>query len=127
MKSNDPIIVSSGWRRYQSLITFAKADPNDRLRFLKYTPHYDFCTAVFYGNFNQQNSGCVFVQTIKNDVKKFRIAGSGLIMEINKSFEVINIFYLLDNEEDKIDRLTIQNHEKYSLHPRNVQFKFISE
>lgn len=24
LKSNDPIIVSSGWRRYQTLITFAK-------------------------------------------------------------------------------------------------------
>lgn len=88
LKSNDPIIVSSGWRRYQSLITFAKADPNDRMRFLKYTPQFDFCVGVFYGNFNQQNSGCIFTQTIKNDVKKFRIAGSGLIMEINKSFEV---------------------------------------
>lgn len=79
LKSNDPIIVSSGWRRYQSLITFAKLDPNDKMRFLKYTPHYDFCVAVFYGNFNQQNSGCIFTQTIKNDVKKFRIAGSGII------------------------------------------------
>ena len=80
LKSNDPIIVSNGWRRYQTLITFAKADPNDRLRFLKYTPQYDFCVGVFYGNFNQQNSGCIFTQTIKNDMKKFRISGSGLIM-----------------------------------------------
>lgn len=89
LKSNDPIIVSSGWRRYQTLITFAKEDPNDRLRFLKYTPGHDFCTGVFYGNFNQQNSGCIFTQTIKEDLKKFRIAGSGMVMEINKSFEVL--------------------------------------
>lgn len=88
LKSNDPIIVSNGWRRYQTLITFATEDPNDRMRFLKYTPHHDFCMGVFYGNFSQQNSGCIFTQTIRNDLKKFRIAGSGLIMEINKSFEV---------------------------------------
>lgn len=99
LKSNDPIIVSCGWRRYQTLITFAKASPNDRLRFLKYTPHYDFCVGVFYGNFNQQNSGCVFTQTIKNDVKIFRIAGSGVVTEINKSFEVLLLIFL-DNEKD---------------------------
>lgn len=95
LKSNDPIIVSSGWRRYQTLITFAKSDPNDRDRYLKYTPHYDFCVGVFYGNFNQQNSGCVFTQSIKNDLKKFRISGSGLITEINKSFEIMKKIKLI--------------------------------
>lgn len=65
------------------------------MRFLKYTPHYDFCVGVFYGNFNQQNSGCIFTQTIKDDVKKFRIAGSGIIMEINKSFEVMKKIKLI--------------------------------
>lgn len=95
LKSNDPIIVSSGWRRYQTLITFAKEDPYDRLRFLKYTPGHDFCVGVFYGNFNQQNSGCVFTQTIKEDLKKFRVAGSGMIMEINKSFEIMKKIKLI--------------------------------
>lgn len=28
LKSNDPIIISSGWRRYQSLIVFATEDHN---------------------------------------------------------------------------------------------------
>ena len=88
MKSHDPIIVSSGWRRYQSISVFATEDPNERMRFLKYTPQHDFCYTIFYGNFNLQNSGCVFFQTIRNDLKKFRIAGSGLILEMNKSFQV---------------------------------------
>jgi ribosome biogenesis protein BMS1 len=91
LKSNDPIIVSNGWRRYQTLITFVKSDLNERLRYLKYTPNYDYCLGVFYGNFNQQNTGCVFMQSINNEIKKFRIAGSGVILEINKSFDV---FYL---------------------------------
>jgi ribosome biogenesis protein BMS1 len=86
LKSNDPIVASSGWRRYQSMIVFATEDANERMRFLKYTPQHDFCTAVFYGNFNIQNSGVIFSQTIRNDLKKFRIAGSGIILEINKSF-----------------------------------------
>ena len=120
LKSNDPIIVSSGWRRYQTMITFATEDQNERLRFLKYTPHHDFCTGVFYGNFNQQNSGCIFTQTIRDDIKKFRIAGSGLIMEINKSFEVI-IFSNSDHEKNQTDWRTLQNHEEHRVRERNVQ------
>ena len=92
LKSNDPIIVSSGWRRYQSLIVFATEDPNDRMRFLKYTPQHDFCYAVYYGNFCIQNTGAIFLQTLKNQLKKFRIAGSGLILEMNKSFDVFYYF-----------------------------------
>ncbi len=88
LKSGDPIIVSSGWRRYQSLGVFATEDQNDRMRFLKYTPQHDFCEAVFYGNFAMQNSGCIFLQTVRNDLRKFRIAASGIVLEINKSFEV---------------------------------------
>lgn len=88
LKSTDPIIISSGWRRYQSIIAFATEDQNERMRYLKYTPQHDFCYGVFYGNFNVQNSGCIFLQTIRNDLKKFRIAGSGLVLEMNKSFEV---------------------------------------
>lgn len=88
LKSNDPVIVSSGWRRYQSLIVYATEDQNDRMRFLKYTPQHDFCYGVFYGNFCLQNTGAIFLQTIKNSLKKFRIAGSGLVLEMNKSFDV---------------------------------------
>lgn len=88
LKSTDPLIVSSGWRRYQTIPAFSTEDENDRMRYLKYTPQHDFCYAVFYGNFSLQNSGCIFLQTIRNDLKKFRIAGSGVVLEMNKSFEV---------------------------------------
>jgi ribosome biogenesis protein BMS1 len=95
LKSNDPIIVSSGWRRYQSMIVFATQDDNDRMRYLKYTPKHDFCNAVFWGNFVQQNTGVVLQQTIRNDLKKFRISGTGLVMEINKSFEIMKKIKLI--------------------------------
>lgn len=71
------------------MIVFATQDQNERMRFLKYTPKHDFCNAVFYGNFVQQNSGVVLTQTVRNDLKKFRIAGTGLITEINKSYEIM--------------------------------------
>ena len=77
MKSNDPIIVSSGWRRYQTLVVFATEDQNDRMRFLKYSAQHDFCMAVYYGNFCVPGTGAIMLQTIRSDLKKFRIAGSG--------------------------------------------------
>lgn len=80
LKSTDPVIASSGWRRYQSIMVFATEDDNDRMRYLKYTPQHDFCYGVFYGNFNIQNSGVIFLQTVRNDLKKFRIAGSAVIV-----------------------------------------------
>ena len=89
LKSSDPIIVSCGWRRYQSLMVFATEDQNDRLRFLKYTPQHDFCSAVYYGNFCIQDTGAIFFQSLRNQLKKFRIAGSGVVLEMNKSFDVL--------------------------------------
>lgn len=65
------------------------------MRFLKYTPKHDFCQAVFYGNFVQQNSGVVFTQTVRNDLKKFRIAGTGVVAEINKSYEIMKKIKLI--------------------------------
>jgi ribosome biogenesis protein BMS1 len=91
MRSTDPIIVSSGWRRYQTIPIFATEDENERLRYLKYTPQHDFCYSVFYGNFSLQNSGCIFLQTVRNDLRKFRIAASGVVLEMNKSFEVLSV------------------------------------
>jgi ribosome biogenesis protein BMS1 len=91
LRSTDPLIVSSGWRRYQTVPAFATEDENERLRYLKYTPQHDFCLSVFYGNFSLQNSGCLFLQTLRNDLRKFRIAGSGVVLEMNKSFEVLSL------------------------------------
>ena len=33
LKSNDPVIVSSGWRRYQTMMVFGTEDQNERLRY----------------------------------------------------------------------------------------------
>jgi len=68
LKSNDPLIFSVGWRRYQSLPIYCVQDPNDRYRFLKYTPSYDFCFAYTYGCFVPPLTGVLCVQTLNNQL-----------------------------------------------------------
>ena len=73
LKSNDPLIFSIGWRRYQSLPIYCVQDPNDRFRYLKYTPSYDFCFAFTYGCFVPQMTGVLCVQTLSNQLVLFNL------------------------------------------------------
>lgn len=83
LKSGDPIIISSGWRRYQSRPIFYINNlnkANDKNRYLKYTPQHDFCWVAFYGNFCSQNTGILMTQTLNDRIKKFRVSATGYIV-----------------------------------------------
>ncbi len=91
LRSGDPIIVSSGWRRYQSMPTFYTTNLNklnDKNRFLKYTPQHDFCWVAFYGNFCAQGSGLLLTQTVNDRVKKFRVAATGFVVEMTQQPDI---------------------------------------
>ena len=79
LKSNDMLIVSNGWRRYQTLPVYAMEDRSGRLRYLKYTPEHMHCTAVMYGPLAAVNSGFLAYQYEGGNVSTFRIALTGTI------------------------------------------------
>ncbi|XP_076448123.1 ribosome biogenesis protein BMS1 homolog isoform X3 [Babylonia areolata] len=87
LKTKNPVTMSLGWRRFQTLPIFSKAEDNMRQRMLKYTPPHIHCVASFWGPITPQGSGVLAVDA--GDIThKFRISGTGVVLELDKSLEI---------------------------------------
>ncbi|CAH0399653.1 unnamed protein product [Chilo suppressalis] len=94
LKTNDPLIISLGWRRFQTLPIYSKIEDDLKCRYLKYTPEHVTCNMHFYGPVTPQNTGLLALQTVNNnhnEIKQlgFRIAATGSVNEINKSTQIV--------------------------------------
>ncbi|KAI3872444.1 hypothetical protein MKW92_043116 [Papaver armeniacum] len=83
LKTGDPIIVSIGWRRYQTIPVYAKEDHSEQLQMLNYTPVDTQCLAMFWGPLASPNTGVVAVQYLPDDKAAFRILAIGVIVDFN--------------------------------------------
>jgi ribosome biogenesis protein BMS1 len=89
LKSNDPLIFSIGWRRFQSMPVYTMEDQNDRLRFIKYTPEHMHCICTFYGPLVPPNTGILAFQTTSQKTTNFRISLTGTALELQASTGVV--------------------------------------
>ena len=89
LKTNDPLIFSVGWRRYQSLPLFSIFAEATRNRMLKYTPEHMHCWATFYGPIVAPNTGFLCIKSVSDKIRSFRIAATGVVLDNDKTTEVV--------------------------------------
>lgn len=83
LKTNDPLIFSMGWRRFQSMPVYSLDDGN-RNRMLKYTPEHMHCLATFWAPAARPNTGFCAFNTLEGNVSHFRISATGTVLDMDK-------------------------------------------
>ncbi|KAI3886654.1 hypothetical protein MKX03_034748, partial [Papaver bracteatum] len=78
LKSDDPITVSAGWRRYQTIPIFAMHLDSKQHESSKYIPQYGHCLAMFWGPLAPPSTRIAVVQGNK---EAFRITATAVVLD----------------------------------------------
>jgi len=89
LKHNNPIIISMGWRRYQTLPIYSMEErSNKRYRMIKYTPEHQHCIAHFYGPLAPPGTGLIGYLRSDREQASFRVSATGTVLGMNAQFTV---------------------------------------
>ncbi|KAI3895553.1 hypothetical protein MKX03_025827 [Papaver bracteatum] len=88
LKTKDPIIVSVGWRRYQTTPIYYQ-DSNGRHEMLEYTPEDQPCLATFWGPVAPSGAGVVAVWSLADNKAPFRILATAELLDLNHTVKIV--------------------------------------
>lgn len=106
LKAQDPIMISMGWRRFQTQPIFAAEDPNGRHRYLKYTPLHMHCYCAFYGPVAPPNTGFIAIPVSDKRVHNFRPTCTGYTVGNDNATQVVKKLKLTGTP-DKVQKTTV--------------------
>ncbi|KAJ2749380.1 Glycoside hydrolase 2 (Mannanase, beta-galactosidase), partial [Coemansia nantahalensis] len=86
LKTGDPIVISVGWRRFQTIPTYFM---NDRIknRMLKYTPEHMHCSVAVHCPYIAPGSG--FCAYFLKRAHRFGIAATGTVLENGQDIDIV--------------------------------------
>ncbi|KAI6114737.1 DUF663-domain-containing protein [Pisolithus croceorrhizus] len=89
LKTNDPLIFSLGWRRFQTVPIYSLDDHSIRMRMLKYTPEHMHCYATFYGPVSLPNTGFCTFNSLDGQTSMFRVSATGVVLDVDRSTKIV--------------------------------------
>ncbi|KAG8904797.1 Glycoside hydrolase 2 (Mannanase, beta-galactosidase) [Tulasnella sp. 403] len=89
LKTNDPLVFSVGWRRFQSIPIYSLDDHSIRMRMLKYTPEHMHCYATFYGPVSLPNTGFCTFNSLGDKTAAFRVSATGVVLDIDRTSKIV--------------------------------------
>ncbi|GJJ14677.1 hypothetical protein Clacol_008943 [Clathrus columnatus] len=89
LKTNDPLIISLGWRRFQTIPLYGLDDHSIRMRLLKYTPEHMHCYASFYGPTAVPGTGLCAFNQLSGSIPQFRISATGVILDVDRAAKIV--------------------------------------
>lgn len=116
LRSGNPLIMSIGWRRFETCPIFSKQDHGEggmsgtfstkaggdtgtRNRFLKYTPGEMYCIATFFGPLVQANTGVMCFQRLDANTRGFRVAATGVVLQNQQMAPIVKKLKLVGYPE----------------------------